>query len=454
MAVTGWKSPSTASSQTRSGSADVWATPTNVFTSNNAYAETDLGDDEYSDWLRITNFGFTTGDIPSGATIDGIEVQYECVGEDTQIKDSQLFAYRSGQVGTSQHSTSAWGTTENTQTRGGSTNLWGATWADTDIVGNANFGFELSALKDGTAGTGRFARVDHFEVRVHYTAGATTVTGSGAINGTVPTLSGTGEITKTGSGAINTIAPTLSATGEITKTGSGGVTTPLATLAGTGTAGKTGTGAISATMPTLAGSGVIEKTGTGAINAPLPSLNSVGEVEHTGTGGVSTTLPTLSGSGAVTTTVAGSGVIEIPIIAVSGAGAVPASSGGDDAPASTARRRDRLSRQDIIRLVEVVEAAKEDQPQDEPPSKTKRRIKRKIEAVATETIRDFMPWTSVGVVKEAVRRADVAKFVPLQVDAIASAQLAQAVRRYMEETAHLAREMQDAEDEELLILAA
>jgi hypothetical protein len=76
-----------------------------------------------------------------------------------------------------------------------------------------------------------------------------------------------------------------------------------------------GTGAIDATVPTLAGAGDVggvPVSGTGAIDATVPTLAGAGEVGGvpvSGTGAILATVPTLSGTG--TTTIAGPTVSSI-----------------------------------------------------------------------------------------------------------------------------------------------
>lgn len=73
-ADTGFLAPTAADS---TGSLDDWSDRTNAFVSDNAYAtETSEGGDQ-----RYTNFGFS---VPSGATINGIEVSLEAFSEKSQ----------------------------------------------------------------------------------------------------------------------------------------------------------------------------------------------------------------------------------------------------------------------------------------------------------------------------------------------------------------------------------
>jgi YD repeat-containing protein len=76
LSVTAWKSPGSCASVDRDGG-NRWNNPSYAQVSDNNGAACYPDVNEPSDWLQCSNFGFTTSDIPSGATIVGIEVQIE-----------------------------------------------------------------------------------------------------------------------------------------------------------------------------------------------------------------------------------------------------------------------------------------------------------------------------------------------------------------------------------------
>ena len=76
MAVTGWKYPSAATNTDYLGG-NAWQDMTNLYASDNNYSDNGPGKTDASDILTVTQYGFTSGDIPNGATIDGIEVEVE-----------------------------------------------------------------------------------------------------------------------------------------------------------------------------------------------------------------------------------------------------------------------------------------------------------------------------------------------------------------------------------------
>lgn len=142
-----------------------WSTPTNIYTSNNAYAYISLSIEQRSHWLRATNFGFT---IPAGATINGIKVEIEKKSNSTGIEDGSVKIVKGGAESGTEHASGAfWPTTDTRITYGGSTDKWGLTWTVANINAS-NFGISIAASNAWTSG--RVAYVDHIRITVYYTA--------------------------------------------------------------------------------------------------------------------------------------------------------------------------------------------------------------------------------------------------------------------------------------------
>ncbi|MDD4628682.1 MAG: hypothetical protein PHE68_04810 [Candidatus Peribacteraceae bacterium] len=163
-----------------------WSNPSNTQTSNDVYATTNGNAVFVSRYLKATGFGFN---IPSGSTIDGIEVRVERNANSTSVHDAGVFIVKNGSItGADQSKTSGtgftssgcsgtgncWTNTETTVTYGSSTDLWGATWTAEDI--NAlTFGAAFAASR--TFGTGnRFIYVDNISVTVYYSKTNQTIT--------------------------------------------------------------------------------------------------------------------------------------------------------------------------------------------------------------------------------------------------------------------------------------
>jgi large repetitive protein len=128
-----------------------------------------------SNLMILSNYGFSSSDVPSGSTIDGIEVviaRFQA-GTHAGTVDATLYLRNSsGRTGNNLASASTWplsGDTPSTATYGGSTNKWGTSLSQSDIVATS-FGIELAITQDGDDNLGR-AYVDYIKIRVYYTEG-------------------------------------------------------------------------------------------------------------------------------------------------------------------------------------------------------------------------------------------------------------------------------------------
>jgi hypothetical protein len=140
-----------------------WTNPGNITASDNTYA-TGAGPGT-SHYLKATNFGFS---IPSGATINGIQVEWERKSTGGGCTDSSVKIVKGGTIsGTDQSAGATWSTTESFVSFGGSSNLWGTTWTDTDINAST-FGAVLSFTTIGPT----TQSVDSCRITITYTAAA------------------------------------------------------------------------------------------------------------------------------------------------------------------------------------------------------------------------------------------------------------------------------------------
>ena len=184
MASIGPNSPGTVISENVSGATMAWANPSNAGASDNSYATScnSVGAGVTSQYLKSTSFGFS---IPGGATIDGIEVQIEKkAASDTAsafTKDIVLQLLKAGTiVGSNKADTvNKWGTTDSIYTYGGSSDLWGTTWTDSDINGST-FGcvFRAEASNGTKSGSATLSSVDHVKITVYYTGGSSATASS------------------------------------------------------------------------------------------------------------------------------------------------------------------------------------------------------------------------------------------------------------------------------------
>lgn len=156
------------------GSGAIWTTPTNIYTSNNAYAYTNIDfDGETTRWLRATNFDF---EIPVGATIDGIVVEFEKRANESYAQDYSVKIVKAGtEQGTDKKKTGvAWPLSDTYVSYGGAADKWGLTWTPAQINAS-NFGVSISALFEDGEEDDVTVYVDHVRITVYYTEPATNI---------------------------------------------------------------------------------------------------------------------------------------------------------------------------------------------------------------------------------------------------------------------------------------
>jgi hypothetical protein len=176
MAVTEYKFPGTAANVANGGYAE-WSIPDYAKTDDSNSTVTAPSRKNNSDYLTLTNFGFTSSDIPDGATINGIEfVINRSHGEADNVYDVLLYLLKNGtQHGSNLASATKWTTSFTDATYGGATNLCGGSWTQADIL-DADFGFQLSIKATTNPESGKTSKVDYGKLRVYYTEGAGGVT--------------------------------------------------------------------------------------------------------------------------------------------------------------------------------------------------------------------------------------------------------------------------------------
>lgn len=170
MSDTGWKSPGTVVDDSSVGT-KAWSNPSNAKANDSTYAELWAMSStfSYSHYLKATNFGFN---VPSGATITGIEAQ---------IKRGDVYYYTydenvrlvlsNGSIGSENKAktTTNWGSIEYIA-YGGSSDLWSETLSASDI-NDTDFGLvlsiKLSDVSNGEIGNNEY--VDHIQIKVYYT---------------------------------------------------------------------------------------------------------------------------------------------------------------------------------------------------------------------------------------------------------------------------------------------
>ena len=177
MAVTDYKYPGTAANVSNGGY-NSWDSPNAIKADDTSYSATLIGGTKNAtDYLTGTNFGFTSSYVPSGATINGIELVIcrDCAIANATY-DYELYLLKDGTPhGNNLASATKWPTGAPAEaTYGGSSNLWGGTWTQADVL-DADFGVRLSCKSAIAANPGELSYVDYIKIRVYYTEGGASV---------------------------------------------------------------------------------------------------------------------------------------------------------------------------------------------------------------------------------------------------------------------------------------
>lgn len=168
MADTGAKLPGMGADDSSVGTL-TWGTPSNITILDNTAAG--AGTSGTTHYLKGTNFNFSS--IPSGATIDGVQLLIRRSQTDISggVSDSVVRLVKGGTVSGANKSTGAsWPASNVNVTYGGPTDLWGLTLTDTDVK-DSSFGAVLSAVCSGDSGFVRY-----FQMTIYYTGGSSTST--------------------------------------------------------------------------------------------------------------------------------------------------------------------------------------------------------------------------------------------------------------------------------------
>lgn len=153
-----------------------WASPGNATADDTSYSTATVTAINASHYLKMTNYGFS---IPAGATINGITVEinkFQSGAASAGPADQFVYLVKAGTIQTSgsnkANTGTRWPASEAISTYGSTSDLWGNTWADTDI-NDSGFGVALAINSNSS----RIASVDYIRITIEYTpAGANTET--------------------------------------------------------------------------------------------------------------------------------------------------------------------------------------------------------------------------------------------------------------------------------------
>lgn len=155
-------------------SGDEFTNLDNIKVSDNNRASINFTNGGSSELIKSHNFGFS---IPSGATINGIEVAVERRSNPAKTIDSYMSIYSptlGGETNASYEKgpTNYWPVADTVETYGGATDLWETTWTPSDI-NNSEFGPVFGAackVTDSSVG-----EIDNIYVTIYYTESTTTI---------------------------------------------------------------------------------------------------------------------------------------------------------------------------------------------------------------------------------------------------------------------------------------
>ncbi len=163
------RSPTTCTSADIGNPGSGWTNPGNAVSSNNAVATATANDNQSTDALVCTGYGFT---IPGGALVQGIIVRIErrtsVTAGTSPTRDAVVRILQGGAATPTEGATTTnYTTADVVEAHGSATELWGATWTAADI-NSANFGAGFVAQKAGTNGNAVTISVDHIQLEVFY----------------------------------------------------------------------------------------------------------------------------------------------------------------------------------------------------------------------------------------------------------------------------------------------
>ncbi len=162
--------PTFAGAGATSGS-PAWTSPGSITASDDVRAQCGVAALGTSGTLKATSFGFA---IPAGATINGITVAIERRSTSASvIKDSTIQLLKAGTAAGSNKADTGtfWpNNVDSTATYGSASDLWGTSWAASDI-NDVNFGVQIITSNADTSVI-RQSQVDAVKITIDYTASA------------------------------------------------------------------------------------------------------------------------------------------------------------------------------------------------------------------------------------------------------------------------------------------
>ena len=173
MPTTSMKYPGTTASVDRDGKAS-WSNTDNAKTNNSVYTTCDVAKNTYGDWLYVSNFGFSTSDVPELCCVTAVTVTIKWRGESTNLYDNSIQLVDSTGIislqGQAESEDLTTGTT--TVTRGTINPLWNTNVLTSATVRSSSFGVYIS-IGNTHITAARLAEIDYVGITITYETGVT-----------------------------------------------------------------------------------------------------------------------------------------------------------------------------------------------------------------------------------------------------------------------------------------
>lgn len=144
------------------GTLSEWTNPTNAYTSNDAWAT--AGSALYQEYKTFGMGTVASPKLPTGSTINGIEVLIECHGDAADMVIAAYLSWDSGTSYTSAQTATPNNGADSVKTLGSPTFKWGHTWLFDEI---ADEYFQVR-IYSADIGSGTLMEVDFIQVKVYY----------------------------------------------------------------------------------------------------------------------------------------------------------------------------------------------------------------------------------------------------------------------------------------------
>lgn len=148
-----------------------WSNPTNVYADDESAMSTGVqtwSTGTSSDVIRFTGFGFTSAQVPSGSTIDGVEIEFSFRNSPTVTYNFNLFDATNGVSPSAETANSSTGGTFGVLTRGDATDLFGNVSISDADVRASTFGVQVF-ISPFTPPDTTNVEIDYIKLRIHGT---------------------------------------------------------------------------------------------------------------------------------------------------------------------------------------------------------------------------------------------------------------------------------------------